>query len=321
MNQLLAIDAATYVASPLHDERRVWVETNCYIDLWIELLHALGLECAPALACTLSVDFEGDQWQFFKFPLEDLRALYGIDVAEMNPWRGLEHHIDEQLSMGRLLTAEVDAFHLPDTAGVSYRTEHVKSSIVANMIDRDAKRLGYFHGAGYHELAGDDFDGLFGNGRDLSATLPPYVELVKLDGLRRRDACALLPIAGELVRTHLERRPASNPVRRFRARLERDVEWLRTEDLPTFHLYAFATLRQFGSAAELTGSLCHWLAAHGRLAADAGDAWCELASSAKAAQFKLARLVSGRAIDVDAVLDTMERGWDAAMEFLVGHGA
>jgi hypothetical protein len=317
MNRLLPIDAATYIPSDLHGEDRVWVETNCYVDLWIELLNALGLDCMPALACTLSVDFEGDQWQFFKFSLEDLRVLYGLDVAEMNPWRGLEHHVDEQLTMGRLLTAEVDSWYLPDTAGVSYQIEHVKTSIVPNMIDREHRRLGYFHGASYYQLEGDDFAGIFGHARDLRETLPPYVELVKLDGLKRLDARDLLPVGIALVRDHLARRPATNPVQRFRKRLNEDIEWLRAEGLETFHQYAFATLRQFGSAAELTGSLCGWLARNGELTSDAEREWCELASLAKSAQFQLARMVSGRSLDVDAALDTMVQGWDVAMGRLV----
>ena len=235
----------------------------------------------------------------------------------MNPWRGLEHHIDEQLAMGRLLTAEVDSWYLPDTAGVSYGIEHVKTSIVPNMIDREAKRLGYFHGDGYHELAGDDFGGIFGHGVDRPEMLSPYVELVKLDALKRLDEDELLDAALALVRLHLARRPAGNPVQRFRKRLEQDVEWLRAEGLATFHLYAFATLRQFGSAAELAGSLCDWLAQRGQPTAEIGGQLFELASSAKTVQFQLARLVSGRAVDPDPTLDSMERGWDSVMHALV----
>jgi len=316
MTRLLPIDAATYQPSELHADDRVWIETNCYVDLWIELLHALSLDSTAALAFTLSVDFEGDQWQFFKFPLEDLRALYGLDVAEMNPWRGLEHHIDEQLAMGRLLTAEVDSWYLPDTAGVSYGIEHVKTSIVPNLIDRDGARLGYFHGAGYHELAGDDYAGIFGLGRDQPEMLPPYVELVKLDAIHQLEGDDLLRGALELLRIHLRRRPDTNPVLRFRKRLEQDVDWLRAEGLATFHEYAFVTLRQFGSAAELAGSLCSWLDARGERTADIAVQFGELAVLAKTAQFQLARLVSGRTIDVGPVLDAMEGHWDAAMQAL-----
>ena len=317
MTRLLAIDAGTYRPSRLHDQERVWVETNCYIDLWIELLHALALDCVPALACTLSVDFEGDQWQFFKFPLEDLRMLYGLDVAEMNPWRGIEHHIEEQLVMGRLLTIEVDSWYLPDTAGVSYGLEHVKTSIVPNMIDRGHLRLGYFHGASYYELDGDNFAGLFDRAGTRSDALPPYVELVKLDGMRQRDDSALLSDAVALVRVHLARRPTSNPVPRFRKRLEQDVDWLGSEGLETFHKYAFATLRQFGSSAELASSLCEWLSERGEPTADAQLRFGEIATLAKTAQFQLARLVTGRTIDLGPVLDQMERGWDRAIQLLV----
>ena len=74
--------------------------------------------------------------------------------------------------------------------------------------------------------------------------MPPYVELVKLDGLNHLDDPGLLRATLALLRTHLERRPATNPIARFRKRLEHDLEWLCTEDIDTFHLYAFATLRR-----------------------------------------------------------------------------
>ncbi len=318
MISLLPIEAASYRASPLHRPDRVWVETNCYADLWIEFLHALELDGAPALAFTLSVDFEGDQWQSFKFPLDELRDLYGIDVAEMHSWRGLEHHIEEQLAMGRVLTAEADAWHLPDSPD-SYHLEHVKTTILANMIDRENRRLGYFHNAGYFELEGDDFAGLFGHGLNRPEMLPTYIELVKLDRMRALDDPELLETAREHVRMHLALRPATNPVLRYRKRLEQDLEWLTAEGLATFHKYAFATVRQFGSATELAGSLCEWLAAQGEPTAEAQLHFRETAEAAKTAQFKLARLVSGRSTDIEPALDSMEQGWDAAMRALVEH--
>ena len=318
MIRLLPIDAATYVASSSRGSDHIWIETNCYVDLWIELLHALGLEYRAALAFTLSVDFEGDQWQFFKFPAVDLRTLYGIDAAEMNPWRGLEHHIEEQLGMGRLLTAEVDSFYLPDTAGISYELAHVKTTIVANMIDRAHHRLGYFHNSSYHELGDDDYSGIFGHGRDQPEVLLPYVELLKLDRVRPLEDRELVDAALALVREHLSRRPATNPVQRFGKRLEQDVEWLRAEGLETFHEYAFATLRQFGSAAELSGSLCQWLAENGEPTSDAGREWSALASEAKTTMFQLARLVrADRVLDIEALILPMERRWDTAMALLV----
>jgi hypothetical protein len=315
--RLLPIDAATYVESALHGPERIWRETNCYVDIWIELLHALDLEPAAALPFTASVDFEGDQWAFFKFPLEDLRLLYGLDVIEMNPWRELEHHVEEQLDMGRFLTVEVDAWFLPDTAGVSYQIEHVKTSVVPNMIDRDARRLGYFHGAGYYELENVDYAGVFRLDGGAPGALPPYVELVKLDRLVRPSDDDLTRRALTLVADHVARRPASNPVSRFRDRFKLDLEWLGVEGIETFHLYAFATLRQFGASCELLGSLCEWLSTRGEQVADAGERFTEVARAAKTAQFKLARLATGRKADVDTSLDAMTENWDAGMAKLV----
>ena len=69
-------------------------------DLWIELLHALGLDPVAALPFTLAIDFEGDQWTFFKFPLADLYDLYGLDVQELAIWRPLVDHVEEQVDAG-----------------------------------------------------------------------------------------------------------------------------------------------------------------------------------------------------------------------------
>ncbi len=65
---VLHLDAANYQRHALHAEDRAWVEKNCYIDIWIEVLHALGLDPLPVLPFTLTIDFETDQWTFFKPP-------------------------------------------------------------------------------------------------------------------------------------------------------------------------------------------------------------------------------------------------------------
>ena len=81
--QVLAIDADGYQSNRLHHSHMPWQETNCYVDVWIELIHALGFDVEPSLAFTLAVDFEQDQWTFFKPPLNDLNELYGIEVEEL----------------------------------------------------------------------------------------------------------------------------------------------------------------------------------------------------------------------------------------------
>src|SRR6185437_2095708 len=50
MLSLFGLDPATYAHSALHDPDRTFRETNCYVDLWIELLHAQGIDAASAMA-------------------------------------------------------------------------------------------------------------------------------------------------------------------------------------------------------------------------------------------------------------------------------
>ncbi|MCU1487505.1 MAG: hypothetical protein JWN67_4251 [Actinomycetia bacterium] len=309
--RLLGLDAATYEAHPLHTHERTWTETNCYVDLWIEVLHALGLDPLAGAAFTLSTDFEGDQWTFFKYPPEDLRRLYGIDVSEMNAWRPLAHHVVEQLGLGRLLTIEADAWYLPDTAGVSYGIGHTKTTIVPESIDVAGRRLGYFHNAGYFELEGDDFDGTLRVGAG-PEVLPPYVEVVRLERLRRGDD--LLPDVLALTADHLARRPSDNPMVRFKKRLEEDLPWLAAEGVEAFHQYAFGTCRQSGATAELAASFVDWLGARGEAGlAPVAERFRSLSDAVKSLQFGLARAARGRDVDLDTPLGTMARDWDEAL--------
>ena len=53
--QLLKLDPATYQRHLLHTQERNWAETNCYVDVWIELLHAWGYEPLAALPFTVAL--------------------------------------------------------------------------------------------------------------------------------------------------------------------------------------------------------------------------------------------------------------------------
>jgi hypothetical protein len=182
MVSLLGLDPATYRSHSLHGSDRVYAETNCYTDILVEFVHARGGEPLAMMPCALSVDFEGDQWTFFKPRPEDVERLYGIDIHEMQPYRPLPVQIAEQVAMGRTLIVELDSFYLPDTASTSYRNDHVKSSVVAESIDPEGERFRYFHGTGYHELEDVDYREIFRLGREFSAdVLPPYTELARLD--------------------------------------------------------------------------------------------------------------------------------------------
>lgn len=314
------LSAAGFVPHPLHASERTWTETNCYVDVWIEVLHALGLDPVAGAAFTLSCDFEGDQWTFFKYPPEDLRMLFGLEVTELNIWRPLVDHVEEQLALDRLCTVEGDAWFLPDTRGVSYRSEHVKTTIVPAALDRTARSLGYFHNAGYFELDGDDFDGLFRLGAHFDpAALPPYVESIRLDRVRRDDP-ELVSRVVTATRDHLARRPPDNPVTRMANRILGDLPWLAEQELEVFHLYAFGLCRQCGASTELAATFVDWLNAHHEPGTEAAaDAFRDVANGAKALQFSLARVVRGRSVDLGDVLDGMADRWADAMGVLGRH--
>jgi hypothetical protein len=318
--RLWDLDPAAYGRHPLHSVDRAWPESNCYVDLWVELLHSAGADPLAALPFALAVDVEGDQWTFFKFPLADLDALYGVKVFELNVWRSLQAHVADQLTQGRPSIVEVDAYYLPDTAGTSYRTQHVKTSIAIQALDLEERRLGYFHNAGYYELAGDDFAGVFRLEGHLTDPeyLTPYVEVAKIRNQPPRTDRALVDGSLALLRAHLAQRPATNPFRRYAARFPGDLAWLGGEPLSFFHNYAFATLRQCGAAFELAGAYLRWLEARGESGLERAAEGCQvIATTAKALQFKTARAVNTRKpLDPAPMLDTMAAAWDETMTTL-----
>jgi hypothetical protein len=316
---LAGVSATGYAPHALHAGTRTWVETNCYADAWIEVLHALRLEPAAVFPFTVAVDFEGDHWTFFKPPLADLRALYGIDVQELNVWRALVEHAAEHLAAGKLLATEADAFWLPDTAGTDYRQQHVKTTIVLNELDPANLRLGYFHNAGYFNLEGEDFRRTLRiDGAQDPAALPLYAELIRIDRLLRRPATELARISAGLLRDYLALRPASNPVRRFAQRVDAELSLLRARGLPHYHVWAFATVRQLGAAFALAADNLRWLASHDHapLAAAAGR-FELIAQDAKLLILKLARVVNtGRAFDPGPAFAPMAQAWEEGMELI-----
>jgi len=318
MKQVLSLDPRSYVRHRIHGEGRTWAETNCYVDVWIELLHALGCEPVAALPFTLGIDFEGDQWTFFKFPLGDLHALYNLDVQELAIWRPLVRHVEEQVEQGRPVLVELDSYYLPDTAGTAYRLDHVKSTVAAVAIDVEQHRLGYFHGQGYYELEGQDFVDVFrlGGATD-PAALPPYVEFVKGAHRAQLQGEELLHASLALLRKHLGYLPEHNPFIAFRQRFQQDLPWLMNEDLQTFHQYSFATLRQYGACFELVTTYLDWLAQQGQSAvAPATAAFADISTTAKAFQFQLARAMS-RKKELDlSPLEAMGRHWERGTSLL-----
>ena len=305
---ILGLSAATWKPQALHEPDRIWLETNCYVDVWAELLPALGHPAEAALAFTVRQDFEGDHFTFFKFPLEDLEALFGLAVQELAIYDSVESHTLAQLQRGRAVLIEVDSHWLPD-AGPSYRKEHVKTTVAAIALDRAGKRFGYFHNTGYHELSGEDYDGLFR--KPTGDHLFPYVEFVKRDGVALVGT-ALRQRSLELLRAHLGRRPKGNPIAAWRAALPGHLEMLAARDMDYFHLYAFNLPRQLGANFEMLGTYLDWLAEPAL--AEPAAAARRIAEGAKAIQFQLARMANRRRFDVaKLVLEPIEADYDRIM--------
>ena len=314
-----ALDPATYRRHAIHGPDRIWSETNCYTDLLVELIHGMGHEPLAAMPFTLAIDFEGDQWTFFKPPAADLYDLYGMDLQELAIWRPLAEHVVEQVDAGRPVLVELDSFYLPDTGGTAYRLAHTKTTVGVNEIDVAARRLGYFHNAGYYALEGDDFRDLFMlEGTPHERVLPPYVEFVRwrADFTPPRGA-ALVEASVALLAKHLRRVPRDNPFARFKARFAADLEWLAGSPIERFHAYSFANLRQYGACFELAESGLRWMTRNGVEGCEGPARELRaIAETAKAFQFQLARAMArGKPMDL-APIDAMGASWQQAMDGL-----
>ena len=299
-----------YQPHAAHAPDRIWQETNCYLDLWIEVLHALGHDPVPSFVCALSADHDGAQWSFLKPAPEDLRTMYGLEVAEETLWRPVLDTVCSGPQRGLLHTVEVDSWWLPDTAGTDYRTGHVKTTIVPVAVDRDARSLTYVHNAGVYELSGEDFAGLFA-----PPELPPYVEQIRRVGPdpgNRGDPDLIRAVA----RRHLDRRPPGNPAARLADSVRDALSWLPDADMTTFHLWSFATLRQCGATAEVAADLADLLARDGLDTTPAAERLRAVALTAKTVQFKMARAARGRAVDLDDLLSALTSDWLAGIDLL-----
>ncbi len=313
MASLLGLDPQTYVPHSIHTPGgRTYTETNCYSDILIELIHARGDEPLAAAGFTVRMDFEGDQWTFFKPPPEDLEALFGIDIHEMQPYRPLPQQIAEQIQAGRTLIVELDSWYLPDTAATSYRSEHVKTSVVAEAIDPEARSLATSTTPACTRSKARTTEGVFRLGRPFSDdVLPPYTELVRFDAGARLDGDELRAASRELLRGHLDRLPQTNPFERFGEQLAAELPALLEGDAQDYHDYAFATVRMFGSAFEITGSYVDWLlGADGEaIAANFG----RIVDTSKVLSLRLARR---REFDPSPMIGELAEAWNEAMTAL-----
>jgi hypothetical protein len=313
------LDSASYQRHMLHAEDRLWVEKNCYVDVIIEMLHALRLEPLAAMGFCAAVDFEGDNFTFFKPSADELRALYGVDIQELNVWRPILEHAKHHLAERKFISTEADSFHLPDTSGTDYRRNHVKTTIILADLDAEQRRLGYFHNAGYYALEGEDFDHLFRVDAPPDPTfLPLFAELIRIDRLVRRSRAELALMARSLLAQHIARRPAENPIEKFRRRFESDLPWIQQQGLNIYHIWAFATIRQLGAAFETLALHLRWLSDpdenEGGSAPSAASDFMQLSASAKTFILKAARAVnSKKPFDATTTFDEMSQAWARGM--------
>lgn len=306
-----AITPQSYQPHWLHGADRAWPETNCYTDLWIELLAAFKVAPEAMLGFTLTQDYEGDQFTFFKTPLEDLERLYSILVTELALYDTVENHVSTQIERGRLCLVELDSYYLPDTAGTTYQTGHGKTTVGINRLDPQSLSMDYFHNGGFFHLEGADYAGAFQHHTEFSSRWIPYTEFAKFPAAlpslthQRKEAALLLG-------HHLRRRPATNPLAAFAEAFVGQVEQVAERGLDFFHLYAFNTVRQFGANFELLAAHLEWLDA-----AQFGDeiaAARQISGNAKTTQFMLARAVARRRFDpLTTALTPSVEGWEAIM--------
>lgn len=303
---------------PLHEPGRTYLETNCYVDVLIELLHAVGAEPLAMLSFILRTDWEGDQFTYFKPPQRDLDRLFGVEVHEMLPYRSIPEQIELQLGLGRTVLVEIDAFYLPDTAATSYRQEHLKTTIAPAALDRAGERMRYFHNAGFFELSGEDYRGAFRMLPQFTDdVMDPFIELVRFDAGPLLRGEELRAAARDLLGYHYDRRPSRNPFRAWGESLAADLPRLLEGDAQDYHEYAFVTARMVGSAFELCAAHVDWTL--GLEGAAAAAAMRSIVEGSKTISFRLARR---RPFDPEPALAALADAWDRAMDELgsVLHG-
>ena len=312
MVSLFGHDPATYTPHLIHTGARTYIETNCFTDIITELLHARGDEPFATYGSFVRMDFENDQWTFFKPLAVDLELLFGVDIHEVQPYRPIHQQIEEVIAAGRTMTIELDAWYLPDTAATSYGTAHVKTGVIAEAIDLVGERFRYYHNASLYELSGHDFQGAFRTGPGWSGdVLPPYTELIRFDVGPRLSGDELRAASRELLAGHLQRVVPGNPFDRFSTRLAADLPGLLEGDAARYHAFTFATFRMAGAGFELLASQVEWLL--GDAGSQATAAMSRIVDGCKVLGFKLARR---RPFDPTEAMDALGVAWTETMESL-----
>ena len=315
----MAIDLfATKIFKPhrLHGVDRSWPETNCYIDLWIEVLASFGKIPEACLGFTVAQDFGFDQFDFPKPPLSDLELLYGLKIRELSLYKSLEHHVALHVGQGRIALVEVDAFYLPDTFATTYHERHSKTTIAINHIDVNAHICSYFHNATYGKVVDQDYTSVFKLAPASSRSpdiMFPYVEIVEYS-VACRPYDRTRDVATSLLLKHLAQRPDQNPFTAWRRVFDQHLDTLLSTP-GLFHDYAFHFPRMAGSNFELLSSHIEWLAQEQLEHVIEG---CQnIAKTTKILQYRLARSIARRKVDLaDDCFDLLEDNYSRLNEAL-----
>ena len=296
-----------FTLSALNDPSRTWPESNCYLDLWIGLLRAVGQDARPLMGAAAGMGWEGDHFTFIKPSAADLFDLTGTVLQEMALWDETEAHVAAQVALGAVAIPEVDSFFLPDTG--DYQRQHGKTTIGVIAIDTAARVLEYVHNGGLFRLGGDDYAGVLGLA-PYARALFPYAELARLPaappGVASQRAAARL-----VLRRLVAMRAPGNPVESFVAALPALLGRPGVED--KVHALCFNTARQLGAGFGLLAEHLDWLGHDGRAAT-------RLSEQAKTFQFQLARAARRGRCEAALTLagEAMAGTWSEAAAAIAG---
>ncbi|MDO4255062.1 MAG: DUF1839 family protein [Kocuria sp.] len=300
---------------PLHQQDSLWSNTNCYLDVWIELLHGMGRRPEPLFAAAVAAETQVEQFEFLKIDHRDLEEVHGIRVGEYDVWTSLLEHVITQMRAGNLIIVEADAHWLPDTRGISYRIEHTKTSIVPLHVDREHQHLVYLHNEGLHELRGSDFEFVLGPRRSEGIVPSPYVELVRMERLTEANDDAAREHTIRLLRHHTHRAGTQNPAAELMDVLRARYEWLTTAGMDGYHALCFETTRQLGVVSLLGAEAVRFSGVE--QLQPAAEAFTAVSKEAKALQFQLARVARGRqSTTLETTMNTIVAQWARAASTL-----
>lgn len=297
-----------YVQHALHDHNQNFRETNCYTDLIIEIVNGLGLNPLACLGYTLAADFEDDQWTFGKPSHFDLQNLYGMRVEELSLYKDLETQMLTQIGRGVIPLVEVDAFHLPDTVGIDYRTGHAKTTVGISYLDPERKVMHYFHNATFTSLSGEDYDGILKPAvAEHSGYLPPYCEMIKLEQVKSLSEDALKLLAFASAKHHFSKRH-DNPIDAHAQSMAMHQQQIVDGGLPAYHAYTFVALRQLGASHQLGAHFLRWL--DNAALNETATHFDAIAQISKSLVLKLARVAnSGKVADFSNAFTDMSHHW------------